>query len=68
MELARKSDVELITRYTTVIHKTPSILLHLTNLLVNLLMEKFYPWTSTLFQGSITGGQIVIKVLYGYFF
>ena len=37
-------------------------------LLVNLLMEKFYPWTSTLFQGSITAGQIVIKVLYGYFF
>ena len=37
-------------------------------LLVNLLMEKFYPWTSTLFQGSITRGQIVIKVFYGYFF
>ena len=30
-------------------------------LLVNLLMEKFYPWTSTLFQGSRTGGKLLLR-------
>ena len=30
-------------------------------LLVNLLMEKFYPWTSTLFQGSRTGDKLLLR-------